>query len=148
MTLLWLITEFGDKGRDFWKTITLSYDNMCKLDSLKVTRSPLPLPGDLKYIWKDISKVIDDLHIKNYVNPKCHTQYSTENLRKEWPNANTMACEQTFAWLSRFKKILCLMDKTHFHFYLHRMVQRRNRYISRRYLLEKRVLSPKPKNKI
>ena len=70
LTLLWMITEFGKLGREVWRKITLSYDNMCNLDSLKVARSPLPLPGDLKYIWQDIGKVIDDLHIKNHKNPK------------------------------------------------------------------------------
>ena len=125
--------------------ITLAYDNMCNLNALKVARSPLPLPGDLKYIWKDTKKVIDDLHIRNHKNPDCHVKYSTEDLRKELPKANTMACEQTFAWLSRYKKILCSMDKVHFHFYLHRIVQRRNRYISHCYKVGKRVLGPSPK---
>ena len=109
LTLLWMVTEFGRLGREAWRNITLSYDNMCNLDSLKVACSPLPLPGDLKYIWQDIGKVIDDLHIKNHKNPKCHEKYSTETLREQLPKANTIACEQTFAWLSRYKMILCAM---------------------------------------
>ena len=37
--------------------IILFYDNMCYLDNLRVTKSLLPLPGDLKYIWSNITKV-------------------------------------------------------------------------------------------
>lgn len=114
------------KGRDGWRKITVAYDNMCHL---KVARTSLPLPGDLKHIWSDINKVIDDLHIKNHVDPSCKDMYSTEQLKSENPTFNTMCCEQTFAWLSRHKKILCFMGKCHFHFYLHRMIKRRNSYI-------------------
>ena len=39
-----------------------------------------------------------------------------DDLRAENHNFNTMACEQTFAWLSRHKKIMCAMNKCHFHF--------------------------------
>ena len=35
----------------------ISYDNMCHLDNLIVAKLPLPLPGDLKYIWSNITKV-------------------------------------------------------------------------------------------
>ena len=66
IVLTWLISEFGYKGRDMWKQITIAYDNMCHLNNLRVARQPLPLPGDLKFIWSDINKVIDDLHIKNH----------------------------------------------------------------------------------
>ena len=44
-----------------------------------------------------------------------------------------MSCEQMFAWLSQYKKILAAMSKIHHHFYLHRMVKRRNTYISHCY---------------
>ena len=112
--------------REIWKKITIAYDNMCHLNNLKVARQPLPLPGELKYIWSDVNKVIDDLHIRNHKDPTCKEKYNTDALKKENPNFNTIACEQTFAWLSRHKKILCAMPKCHFHFYLHRMVKRRN----------------------
>ena len=56
----------------------------------------------------------------------CQQKYSTESIRAENPHFNTMACEQTFAWLSRHKKIMCAMNKCHFHFYLHRLVKHRN----------------------
>lgn len=118
---------------------------MCHLNNLTVARHPLPLPGSLTHIWSDVNKVIDELHIKNHKDPSCKLNYSTESLKADNPDFNTMACEQTFAWLSRYKKVLCAMQKMHFHFYLHRMVKRRNKYISFCYLNKRRPLSPKPK---
>jgi hypothetical protein len=145
IVLTWLISEFGCKGRDMWKQITIAYDNMCHLNNLRVARQPLPLPGDLKFIWSDINKVIDDLHIKNHKDSSCRQQYNTDTLKKENPHFNTMACEQTFAWLSRHKHILCSMPKSHFHFYLHRMVMRRNKYISHCYSVGRRIVPVKNK---
>lgn len=86
--------------------------------------------GDLRYIWKDINKIIDSLHIKNHVDTKCKEKYSPEDIKKQHPTYNTMVCEQTFAWLSRYKKIVSAMPKVHHHFYIHRMVKKRNEYIS------------------
>ena len=142
LTLIWLISQFGSKGREEWQKITIAYDNMCHMNNLKVARTPLPLPGDLKHIWSDVNKVIDDLHIRNHVDPCCKELYSTHHLKTENPNFNTMACEQTFAWLSRHKKILCAMEKVHFHFYLHRMVKRRNSYICYCYSSGQRPVGP------
>ena len=45
---------------------------MCHLDNLKVAKKELPLPGDLKYVWLDIKKVIDSLHLQNHKDEKCH----------------------------------------------------------------------------
>ena len=117
---------------------------MCQLNNLRVARLPLPLPDELKFIWLDVNKVIDDFHMKNHCDASCQQKYSTETLRKTNPDVNTMAAEQTFAWLS-CHKILCAMPKVHFHFYLHRMVKRRNRYISYCYANRLRVVAPKPK---
>ena len=121
---------------------------MCHLNNLRVARLPLPLPDDLKYIWLDVNKVIDDFHMKNNQDVSCQQKYSTETLRKIKPDLNTMSCEQTFAWLSHHKKILCAMPKTHFHFYLHRMVKHHNRYISYCYANGLRIVAPKPKIRI
>ena len=57
-----------------------------------------------------------------------------------------MQCEQTFAWLGRYKKILNSTPKTHFHFILHRLVVGRNRYTERCYQDGKRPLLPSAKN--
>lgn len=133
LTLTWLMAKFADKKREDWKEITLSYDNMCYLDNLKVTRKELPLPGQLKYIWSDINKIIDTLHIKNHVDKRCQMKYNPDVLKETNPSYNTMVCEQTFAWLSRYKRIVASMPKTHHHFYLHRMIKTRNAYISLSY---------------
>ena len=137
LVLTWLIAAFGRKRREDWKRITVSYDNMCHLNNLKVARCPLPLPGDLAHIWLEVNKIIDDLHIKNHKDPRCEQYRAPEEI------GNTMACEQTFAWLSQYKKILSAMPKTHHHYYLHRMVVRRNRYISQCYAEGRRPVQPK-----
>lgn len=124
------MARFGGEAREKWKEVTLSYDNMCHLDNLKVAKKDLPLPGDLKYIWKDINKIIDTLHIKNHVDQRCRENYSPEATKVKNPGYNTMVCEQTFAWLSRYKRIVRSMPKVHHHFYLHRMIKKRNIYIS------------------
>ncbi|XP_065916828.1 uncharacterized protein [Dysidea avara] len=46
LVVMWLVCQFGTKGRDAWKTLTISYDNMCHLNNLRVSRLPLPLPND------------------------------------------------------------------------------------------------------
>ena len=140
LTITWLIAAFGNKGRDFWKNLIIAYDNMCHMNNLIVARNPLPLPGDLQYIWLDIRKAIDDLHLRNHKDQKCQRNYNLEDLKQENPHLNTMSCEQTFSWLSRHKKILCSMPKTHFHFYLHSMIKRRNEYISFCYTHNRRTI--------
>ena len=138
--------------------IILSYDNMCHLNNLKVAKNPLPLPGkllmmcvtnissplgNLAFLWSDIIKIIDTLHIKNHKDSRCKELYDPEKIKADNPSLNTMSCEQTFVWLSRYKKILSAMRKTHFHFYLHRMVKRRNIYIEYCYANNRRPLLPK-----
>ncbi|XP_065885988.1 uncharacterized protein [Dysidea avara] len=146
LMLSWLIAAFGNKTRRTWKEVILAYDNMCHVNNLKVARNDLPLPGDLKYIWKDINKIIDSLHINNHCDPRCKTLYDPQPIKEKNPSFNTMACEQTFAWMSRFKKIVCSMPKTHHHFYIHRMVKRRNAYISYCYLHGRRPIHAKKLN--
>ena len=133
--------------REERQKVVLSYDNMCHLDNLRIAHKPLPLPGDLQYMWLDINKIIDTLHISNHKDQRCHDQYHPIKLKEENPSFNTMSCEQTFAWLSRFKKILAAMQKTHHHFYLHRMVKRRNSYTSYCYQNGRRPVQPKIKTR-
>ena len=106
-----------------------------------VARSPLPLPGKFSHIWMDMKKIID-LHIANHKDKTCHDLYSPELLKKEYPDMNTMCCEQTFAWLSRYKRILSSLPKTHHHFYSHRMVRKRNSYTEKCYANGHRPLLP------
>ena len=98
--------------------------------------------GDLKSIWKDINKIIDSLHIKNHVDKRCREVYNPQTLKEDNPTFNTMVCEQTFAWLSRYKKIVSSMPKTHHHFFLHRTIKRRNAYISLCYSKGRRLINP------
>ena len=72
---------------------------------------PLPLPGDLQYIRLDVIKIIDELHIKNHVDPRCQ-QYHPNIMRETILDMNTKACGQTFVWISWYKKILSVMPKT------------------------------------
>ena len=90
--------------------VTISYGNMCCLNQ-KVARWPLPFPGDSAYLWLYVKKIIDDLYIKNHLDPCC------EQYRAPAEIGNIMSCEQTFTWLSRYKKILSAMPKSHHHFY-------------------------------
>ena len=76
----------------------MSYDNMCHLNNLKVPKKPLPLPGDLQYLWLDVTKIIDELHIKNHADKRCIEKYNPKEVLSE--DMNTI-CEQTFAWLYR-----------------------------------------------
>ena len=112
LMLTWLLAAFGDESRDEWKKVILSYDNMCHVDNLKVAKRELPLPGDLKYIWQDITKIIDTLHINNHVDEQCRRKYDPSSVKELNPTFNTMSCEQTFTWMSRYKKILRSMPTT------------------------------------
>ncbi|CAB4021997.1 Hypothetical predicted protein, partial [Paramuricea clavata] len=45
------------------------------------------------------------------MDPKCKQLYNPDD--KISAEFNTMACEQTFVWASRFKKIICPMPHLH-----------------------------------
>ena len=45
LTLTWLLLAFGKESREKWRSLILSYDNMCHLNNLKVAKRDLPLPG-------------------------------------------------------------------------------------------------------
>ena len=123
------------------KSITLSYDNMCHVDNMKICRKDLPLGAPLNTTWKDMGKVIDRLHLRNHKDPKCKREYNPEGkLPKEY---NSMAAEQTFVWASRMKKIVCAMPRLHHFFYLHRSIKRRNAYTQRCYQQNKTPVLPK-----
>lgn len=145
IVLVWMMAALGRLTREERKKVVLAYDNMCHLDNLRVARKPLPLPGNLQHMWLDIIKIIDTLHISNHKDRRCHEVYNPAKLKEEHPTFNTMCCEQTFAWLSRYKRIVVAMQKRHHHFYLHRMVKRRNNYISFCYKNGRRPVQPRVK---
>ena len=59
----------------------------------------------------------DYLHFKNHKDVKCQLKYSPskvkEDNQEEGKMMNFMSAEQVFAWLSRYKRILCAMPKCH-----------------------------------
>ena len=135
MTVLWLYRKFkvlqqqgvsDENIQEAISSICLAYDNMCHVDSLRISKVDLPFPSPFNKAWKLISKAIDRLHLRNHVDPKCKILYDPDD---KIPAAfNTMACEQTFIWASRFKKIMCAMPHIHQFFFLHRLVKHRNNY--------------------
>lgn len=130
-------------GAQRQKPVILAYDNMCNLAKLKVGQAPLPLAPPLDRLWTDVHKIIDIFHLRNHISPECHTKFSPAEVKKQYPDYNTQAGEQTFVWVHRFSHILCSMNKTHHLFYLHRMVVRRNNYTSKCYRNGKKPVLPK-----
>ena len=106
------------------RKVFVLYDKMCHIDNLRKARKPLPLPGDLQLLWSDINKIIDSLHLQNLERPKVPLNYQPTADEGNKPTYNTMYCEQTFAWLRRYKTFWQQCKKIHHHFYLHCMVKR------------------------
>ena len=146
----WLYLVVKDMPVSQWRSIWLAYDNMCQLVKCKASSHLLPLPSPFNKMWHNVNKIVDALHIKNHVDPKCHTDLHPDNFFDMYPDfkgqRNTQAAEQTFVWLGRFKKIVCSMSKTHHLFYLHRMVKYRNRYNELCYQEGKKPLLPSVRN--
>lgn len=69
--------------------------------------------------------------------------YDPKTVKDKYPEVHFMSAEQTFAWLARFRRILCAMSKHHHLFYLHRLVKRRNKYTERCHKLLRQPLLPK-----
>lgn len=116
---------------------------MCNVDRMTVAKQPLPIRPPYDKLWLQVNKVIDKLHLKNYKNPRCKELYNPESVKEKCPKLNTPVAEQTFIWASRFKKILGAMPKSHFLFFYHRMVVRRNKYTEKCYKNNMQPLLPK-----
>ena len=142
----WLYLIVRDIPTASWNQIWLAYDNMCQLLKTRASSADLPLPAPYNRMWACINKMIDGLHIRNHVDPECHTNLHPDNIYEMHPelkgSRNTQAAEQTFVWLGRFKKIVCSMPKVHHMFYLHRLVKRRNKYIGKCYQNGRKPLLP------
>ena len=89
--------------------------------------------------------VVNVAQSKNHTRSQCKTRFNPEDVRTMYPQANFMQCEQTFAWLGRYKKILNSMPKAHFNFLIHRLVIGRNSYTERCYGRNKKPLLPSAK---
>ena len=130
ITLKFLLEALKHIEVESWSKVFLSYDNMCNLDRIKLLKQKLPLDGEESDIWLKINKVIDPLHLKNHKRVECHQMYNPDILATSYPEANLMVCEQVFSWLGRYKKIVNSMPKSHHHFFLHKLIKRRNAYTS------------------
>ena len=130
-----------DEIEEALSSICLAYDNMCHMDGLRMASLDLPLCKPFDKAWKLITKVIDRLHLRNHVDSRCKEMYDPD--KKIPPGFNTMACEQTFIWASRFKKVICAMPQTHQFFFLHQLIKYRNSYTENCHHLKKTPLLPK-----
>ena len=111
---------------------------------------PLPLPGEMKLVWQKIQKVIDPLHISNHkvrlyylfftvtflFDPKileARMQHFVSTIksfhRLPWCKLDDMWRIVCLAW--EVQKILNSMTKNHCHFFLHRMIIRRNKLVTK-----------------
>ena len=147
ITIRWLLHTLSMIPTDNWKDVVVCYDNMCHLDQLKAAQENLPLSPPFHTMWKSVTKIIDNLHIKNHKDPRCLVQYNPSPVKEANPTFNLICAEQTFAWLSRFKKIVSAMPKTHHCFFLHRTVTRRNNYTALCVAMNRKPLLPKVKSK-
>ena len=140
IVLTWLIALLQSSAikPEELQSIYLAYDNMCNLCHLKVARKPLPLDR----AWLRMNKIIDSFHLRNHVNPECHTSLLPQT--KKNPDANTQAGEQTFVWMARYKNIVYATNKTHHLFYLHHMI-RRNNYTAKCYANGRKPVLPRVK---
>ena len=129
-----------------WNQIFIAYDNMCNLDRMQAATEELPLPEPYNKLWHSVSKIIDVFHLRNHKRKECHVKYNPQALKEIHPHYNTEACEQTFSWLARYHKILSSLPKVHNHFFLHRLIKRRNRYNSYCYSNGKKPLLPNVKH--
>ncbi len=149
IVLRWLLTylETTSNPSKAMSEVIIAYDNMCNLCRLKVAQSPLPLSKPYDQCWQSATKIVDTFHHKNHVDPNCREEFNPDKMKTAYPSYNTQAGEQTFVWVSRFKHILCAMNKAHHLFYLHRMVRRRNSYTELCYKLGKKPkLPPAPQS--
>lgn len=80
ITVVWLFNKFmalkasGKSDEELLQAMeetVLAYDNMCHLDSLRISRKDLPLPAPFNKMWQKVGKVIDRLHLQNHKDPLC-----------------------------------------------------------------------------
>lgn len=106
VVLSWLCIILKQLSRALsWSKVFVAHDNMCHLDGLRAAKNLLPWPSPWDRAWISVKKIIDRLHISNHKDKRCKENYDPSTLKEEIPNANTVTAEQTFVWLSRFKKI-------------------------------------------
>ena len=106
----------------------------CNFARLKAVKQPLPAgfsTGDLD-LWTNIRLIIDGLHLRNHKRESCSINFNPQFFKDAHPHAtetNTMAAEQSFSWLTKYKKQVNAMNKRNQIFFLHRIIVRRNAYL-------------------
>ena len=70
---------------------------MCHVNNLKVSKKPLPLTGDLQYLWLDVTKIIDD---KNHADTRCIETQKRSCLM----GINTISCKKILHGYPGLKK--------------------------------------------
>ena len=116
---------------------------MCNVEKMLIARQKLPLEAPYDRLFVEVNKVIDLLHIRNHIDLKCKEIFNPDKLKELYPQLNTPVAEQTFIFASRFKKILGAMLKSHFLFFYHRILIRRNRYTEKCYKANTTSVLPK-----
>ena len=102
-----------------WSKVWLCYVNMCNVVRLKsASNCDAELPdsfGKMKNIWKYANKMIDGLHIRNHKRTSCKIDLGPHRFDEIYPELketrNSMAAEQVFIWVGRFKKNSCCYAK-------------------------------------
>ncbi|XP_055349073.1 uncharacterized protein LOC129595962 [Paramacrobiotus metropolitanus] len=134
LTLEFLYKRMQLLANHLWSKYFLCYDNMCNLCRLKALKEPLNhvLPEGYDNMFNIINKIVDGLHMSNHRREDCHVLYNPNKFSDVHPEVsrNTMAAEQTFSWLGRYRKQVNSMNKTNQHLFLHRVIIRRNWYIT------------------
>ena len=64
-TVYWLFEILSPLPIEEWSTVTLAYDNMCSLDSMKVAQKPLPMEPPYDQMWLSIQKVRMHVHSRH-----------------------------------------------------------------------------------
>lgn len=107
--------------------IIIVYDNMCYVDGLKLVKCDLLFQKLFDKMWQRVVKVIDRFYIRNYKDVMCKFVYNFDG--KILVGYNIMVVEQINVWVSRLKRIMCVMLRIYQFFYLYRFIKRRNVYI-------------------
>ena len=86
----------------------------------------LPLPGKFATMWQNVPKMVDGLHTSNHRREICETDFHPKRFKEANPDLtpNSMAAEQTFAWMGRYKKQICSLPKLQQMFMMHRLCKR------------------------
>ncbi len=96
----------------------IAYDDGCHL--FKFARNPARIkapPTPASQFLAESTIVVDRMHFPNHVDKWCKVHMNPD-ATPDFKDINTEACEQTFAWLSRFKHATRHMNYVRFNLFL------------------------------